>query len=134
MWSGDYIGGWPHYGSKPSLLTALVPWQTLRCNAAALAVVVAAFYIKEAYPQLIRNVFFVKCVSSYTGALSAFAGTADETVQLLIARSASGTVALASVGWGVLNLALNGGNYQLCEDCYLKIAPYCRRAENVPVV
>lgn len=108
MWSGDHIGGWPNYGGKPSVLTALLPWQTLRCNAAALAVVVGAFYIKEDRPQLIRNVFFIKCVSSYSGALSAFAGTADETVQLLIARSGSG-MALASIGWGIMNLALNGG-------------------------
>jgi len=28
--------------------------------------VVAAFYIKEARPQLIRNVAFVKCVSSFS--------------------------------------------------------------------
>ena len=92
--SGDHIGGWPGYADT------LLPWSTLRCNFVALAFVVGAFYLKEIHPELIRNVVFIKLVSSYSGAVSAFGGTCDETVQLLVARRG---------GLAAVNLLANSG-------------------------
>ena len=92
--AGDHIGGWPGYAET------LLPWSTLRCNFVALAFVVGAFYLKEIHPELIRNVVFIKLVSSYSGAVSAFGGTCDETVQLLVARRG---------GLAAVNLLANSG-------------------------
>ena len=124
--SGDFIGGWPGY------VESLMPWSTLRCNIFALAVVSAAFYIKEARPQLIRNVLFTKLVSSFTGALSAFGGTCNDAVQLLLARQGkvAGLHLAANIGAALLSgglLLTHHVRYRSLERAASKIARCFRR-------
>ena len=125
--TGDRVGAL--FGASVS---SGVPWATTVCNTLALAVVAVSYYIKESFPQLVRNVLFVKLLSSFCGGLSAFGGTCDEVVGLLQGchhRSAAlhlGTAALSSLLFCRLLLA-HHVRFRVLESAATKIATLFRR-------
>ena len=90
--------GFPRYNEHTH-----VEWSTLRCNMLAFGLV--TMVLLGAVPLEENNVFLVKFVGSFCGALSAYGGTLDDSARLF--REGKFTAAVA-------NVALNFAASLLC--------------------